>query len=223
MKDIKPVKGLKHLQQLIEAGEHEHQDFKYLISDSRKIARSISAFANNDGGRLLIGVKDNGAIAGVRSEEDLYMIQQAAQRYCQPEVEVTYTAIKAGRDITVFIANIPRAFERPIEVLEEHNTRQAYYRVKDMNVIAHPLMVASWKYSRRPDGTIFTTSDAESVILRHLQTAPNNQSTHNDIALACHISLKSAATAITRLASMGLLTFVYDSHQFKISLPDAND
>ncbi|MDE6086648.1 MAG: ATP-binding protein, partial [Muribaculaceae bacterium] len=72
------MRGLRHLQELIDQGEHEHQDFKFLISDARKIARSISAFANNDGGRLLVGVKDNGVIAGVRSEEDLYMIEQAA-------------------------------------------------------------------------------------------------------------------------------------------------
>ena len=62
----------KHfIQQLISEGEHEHQDFKYQISDAKKIARSISAFANNSGGRLLIGVKDNGKIAGVSSAEEL--------------------------------------------------------------------------------------------------------------------------------------------------------
>ena len=37
----------KGSQNLILEGEHEHQDFKYQISDARKIARSISAFANN--------------------------------------------------------------------------------------------------------------------------------------------------------------------------------
>lgn len=45
-------------------------DFKFEISDSKKIARSLVAFANTDGGRLLIGVKDNGVISGIRSEEE---------------------------------------------------------------------------------------------------------------------------------------------------------
>ena len=74
MKDIPARKGKYYLRRLIEEGEHEHQDFKYAISDARKIARSISAFANNDGGRLLIGVKDNGAVVGVPNEEDVYMV-----------------------------------------------------------------------------------------------------------------------------------------------------
>ena len=77
-----------YIHRLISEGEHVHQDFKFEISDARKIAKSISAFANTDGGRLLVGVKDNGKIAGVRSEEEIYMIEAAAQRYCQPPVDI---------------------------------------------------------------------------------------------------------------------------------------
>ena len=68
---------------------HLQQDFKFEISDARKIAKTLSAFANTDGGRLLIGVKDNGRIAGVRSEEEKYMIEAAAQLYCIPEIDYT--------------------------------------------------------------------------------------------------------------------------------------
>ena len=62
---------------LIAQGEHQQQDFKFEISDARKIAKTLSAFSNTDGGRLLVGVKDNGRIAGVRSEEEIYMIDAA--------------------------------------------------------------------------------------------------------------------------------------------------
>jgi len=37
----------------IEAGEDQQLDFKCCVSDSRKIARTLSAFSNSDGGRLL--------------------------------------------------------------------------------------------------------------------------------------------------------------------------
>ena len=67
-----------YIQKLIEKGESQTLDFKFEVSDSRKIARTFSAFANTDGGTLLIGVKDNGAIAGVRTEEEYYMIEAAA-------------------------------------------------------------------------------------------------------------------------------------------------
>ncbi|WP_418631273.1 helix-turn-helix domain-containing protein [Waltera sp.] len=35
--------------------------------------RSVSAFANTRGGRLLIGVRDDGHISGVKSEEEIFM------------------------------------------------------------------------------------------------------------------------------------------------------
>ena len=50
---------------MIAEGEHQQQDFKTRIDDSRKIARTLVAFANADGGRMLIGVKDNGTVSGV--------------------------------------------------------------------------------------------------------------------------------------------------------------
>ena len=51
MKDLKGIKGSYYIASLIEQGEHEQQDFKFAIPDARKIARSLSAFANHSGGR----------------------------------------------------------------------------------------------------------------------------------------------------------------------------
>lgn len=56
-----------YLLSLVREGEHQQQDFKYRVADAGKLAKSVSAFANTDGGRLLIGVRDDGQIAGVGS------------------------------------------------------------------------------------------------------------------------------------------------------------
>ena len=99
---MKLLTDTDYIHALIAEGEHQQQDFKFEISDARKIAKTLSAFANTDGGRLLIGVKDNGKIAGVRSEEEKYMIEAAAQLYCIPEVEYTMqTYIVEGRQVLV--------------------------------------------------------------------------------------------------------------------------
>jgi len=42
-----------YIQKLIEQGEHQQLDFKFEISDSQKIARSLVAFANTDGGKII--------------------------------------------------------------------------------------------------------------------------------------------------------------------------
>ena len=56
---MKLLTDTDYIHALIAEGEHQQQDFKFEISDARKIAKTLSAFANTDGGRLLIGVKDN--------------------------------------------------------------------------------------------------------------------------------------------------------------------
>jgi hypothetical protein len=76
----------RYLLSLIREGEHQQQDFKYRVADACKLAKSVSAFANTDGGRLLIGVRDDGHLSGVRSEEEIYMMHQAAYKYCKPEI-----------------------------------------------------------------------------------------------------------------------------------------
>ena len=57
-----------YIEKLIKRGEHQTQDFKFEVSDSKKIARTLSAFSNTNGGRLLIGVKDNGVAIFLESE-----------------------------------------------------------------------------------------------------------------------------------------------------------
>ena len=64
--------NIHYIHKLITEGEHQQLDFKFEIADSRKIARTFSAFANTDGGRLLIGVKDNGSISGIRTGREIY-------------------------------------------------------------------------------------------------------------------------------------------------------
>ena len=53
-----------YIKNLIAEGEHQQLDFKFEIRDTKKIARSLVAFANTNGGKLLVGVKDNGVITG---------------------------------------------------------------------------------------------------------------------------------------------------------------
>ena len=102
-----------YVQELILQGEHQQQDFKFEISDARKIAKSLSAFANTDGGRLLIGVKDNGKIAGVRSEEEAYMIESAANVYCSPEVRFSMTQHRVEGKVVLEVS-IPEAENKPV-------------------------------------------------------------------------------------------------------------
>lgn len=213
MKDLKGIKGKYYIAKLIEEGEHEHQDFKFAISDAHKIARSLSAFANNDGGRLLVGVKDNGVIAGVRNEEDIYVIEQAAQLYCRPEQAIEVTAFKCEGGLTVFRIEIAKAKVRPVMVHETDGSWRAYYRVKDENIAAPPLMVKAWQRAAESEGTLLALNDAERKLLELAASEPVRL---EDFMLSAHVSRAAAEEMVIRLHSMGVLDFTYDGTRFNL-------
>ena len=156
-----------YVQELILQGEHQQQDFKFEISDARKIAKSLSAFANTDGGRLLIGVKDNGKIAGVRSEEEAYMIESAANVYCSPEVRFSMTQHRVEGKVVLEVS-IPEAENKPVCAKNEENKLLAYVRIADENILASPIHLEVWKQKKGENGKLIEYTEIEKKLLDKL-------------------------------------------------------
>ena len=116
-----------YLKKLISGGENQQLDFKFAINDSRKIARTLSAFANTDGGKLLIGVRDNGSIAGIRSDEEIYMVDTAAHLFCRPEIPYI-TKQHAVEGKTILEVEVFRGAARPYQSKDENDRWLAYFR-----------------------------------------------------------------------------------------------
>ena len=74
------------IRRYLKEGEGDTLDYKQEISSANKIAKTMVSFANNKGGILLIGVRDNKSIAGIRTEDEKYMLDLAASFYCKPEL-----------------------------------------------------------------------------------------------------------------------------------------
>lgn len=216
MKDLKGIRGAFYIASLIEEGEHEHQDFKFAISDARKIARSLSAFANNDGGRLLVGVKDNGQIAGLRTDEDIYLIEQAAEMYCRPAREVTSTAFRCeGGKVVVRVEIAAKSrTEPPVAVREADGTMKCYYRVADENIVVPPVVERAWRY-RAQAGALSFSPSAERMALLSLAARPEGTSLR-DFMLTAHISETAATQVLMDAHALGLVDFAYRSGRFVI-------
>lgn len=158
----------KELFKLIEEGEHQQQDFKYCINDSKKIAKSLVAFANTDGGRLLIGVKDNGKIAGIRTDEEFYMVEAAAKIYSNPTIDFTTRQWHVDGKTVLEITILP-SDEKPHFAKDETGKWLAYIRIKDENVLAHKIQIDVWKKQNSPKGIYFSYSDDERTLIEFLQ------------------------------------------------------
>lgn len=205
MKDLKAVRGSYYIARLIAEGEHETQDFKFAISDARKIARSLSAFANHRGGHLLVGVKDNGVIAGVRNEEDIYVIEQAAEMYCDPPQALEFTSFVTDGGAIVIRAAIAAATSRPVRASEPDGRWRAYVRVADENIVASPLMVRGWMMASSGRPLSLTFGDSERLLLTMLQQ--DEGLTVEQYMRAAGISRRRAEEIIVALHSAGALAW----------------
>ena len=146
-------------------------DFKYNISDSRKLARSIVAFANTDGGTLLIGVRDNGSIAGIRSEEELYMLEAAANMYSKPEI------VFKAHEWTIDKKHVLEVIVNPAEIkphyaLDENGQWKAWIRNGDQNILANKVMLKIWQRKHQNKGSLFRYTSKEKVLLDYLKKNP---------------------------------------------------
>jgi len=200
-----------YIKNLIRSGEHQQLDFKFEISDSRKIAKTLVAFSNTDGGTLLIGVKDNGKIAGVRSDEEFYMVQAAAGMYCKPEI-----AFESKRWVvegkTVLEVTIPKGANYPYFAQTEPNKWLAYIRVRDENILATTVHLRVWKNKTHNRGILMEYSEKVKKLMEYLEINPSIS-----ISKFCRTAFlpKSAAENILAdLIYFGLIEAVYQDNHF---------
>ena len=133
----------------IAEGEHLKQDFKMRIDDAQKIARSLVAFANTVGGRLLIGVKDNGNVSGIRPEEEIHMIIRSAEEFCQPPIHFTHSVWKVEGKAILEI-QIEESLVKPHLAKVEEGWK-AFVREQDVTLPASNVWIAMQEVSSYQD------------------------------------------------------------------------
>jgi predicted HTH transcriptional regulator len=204
-----------YIKRLIAEGEHQMLDFKFEVSDFRKIARTLVAFSNTDGGRLLIGVKDNGIIAGVRSEEEYFMIEGAARLYCKPEVPFKAKEWQVGgKKIVEVIIN--RGYKLPYMAMDHDGKWIAYIRQGDQNLVACHIMLKVWERQKSVKPTTIHFRKAELALLSYLETNPSI--TVPQFRRLAGLSGFLAERILVDFIMLGLLTIEQSETDVKFSL-----
>jgi len=157
-----------NIRKLILEGEGTRLDFKNTITSCEKIAKTMVSYANNKGGRLLIGVADDGRIVGVKSEdEEKYMINKAAVFYSKPALEPRFEEVYID-DKTVLVVEIDESEMKPHYALGEDKKWWVYIRVKDKSVLASKIVVDVLKRENKGDGVLLEYSSKEKALLEYL-------------------------------------------------------
>ncbi len=210
----------QYLQKLILEGEHQQQDFKYCISDSRKIAKSLVAFANTDGGRLLIGVKDNGNIAGVRSEEEYYMVESAAKIFSKPPIDFdTKQHFIEGK--TVLEVIIESSSNKPHFAKNDQGKWLAYFRKDDENKLANKVMIEVWKKQKRSQGIFLSYSETERFLLDYLEK--KGSISQSAFSRKAQITYREAERVLSDFITLGILEIQADEKNIRYTIAEDFD
>lgn len=193
------------LKQLIAQGEGEKLDFKQTIPSAQKIAKTLSAFANTKGGKLLVGIKDNGSPAKINPEEEKYVLEMAAGLFCKPEVKMKFEVQEhLGRNILV--ASIFQSEEKPHYAKGEDNKWWAYIRVHDQCLLASKVMVDVMRRSTTQEPAQIEYGKAEKVLLEYLEKT--NRITLKEYCKAANLSRWRAQKILVNLVQMEVIKII---------------
>ena len=105
-------------------GEDPHTDFKQAVDRNAELAEDLVCFANSDGGRLVIGVADDGTVVGVPDPDALLLrVDDVAFDLCSPPVTVVPETVRLD-DRDVVVLSTAKGDQRP------YSTRDGRYYIR---------------------------------------------------------------------------------------------
>ncbi|MFH1859415.1 MAG: RNA-binding domain-containing protein [bacterium] len=114
----------EYLEKLIKNGEGSGVEFKQEEVTPEKIARTIVAMANRQGGFILLGVDDRGNICGLKKEKPEEWVMAISRNGVKPSIIVDYYCVQI-KDLKVGIIKVPLGIDKPYYI--EKDDRKTYY------------------------------------------------------------------------------------------------
>ncbi|MDI6751745.1 MAG: putative DNA binding domain-containing protein [bacterium] len=112
------------LEELIKNGEGTGLEFKQDDLSTDKVAKTIVAMANRQGGFILLGVDDRGNICGLKRKRAEEWVMEISREVVKPSIIVDYYEVFFG-DFKVGAIKVPLGIDKPYYI--EENKRKTYY------------------------------------------------------------------------------------------------
>lgn len=167
---------LRELRELVRRGESSTLEFKLKANHPEKIVREVVAFANTDGGTLLVGVGDDRSIPGLKfADDEEYTLVRAIEKFCTPEIRYDLERLPVEGDREVLIFRIPSSEGKPhyVSIDPTGSDRKAYVRVQDKSVQASKEVRQILKWKGKARNVTFNYGHKEDVLMKYLAEHPS--------------------------------------------------
>ncbi len=200
---------VRGLFELIEQGEGLKVEFKRKFSTFEKMAKEMIALANTKGGRILVGVDDNGKIIGIESEKEIAeLIEITSREYCQPPVvySIDFIGLKEKDIAVITVGESEFKPHRLQDYLPELNLSKArvYVRVKDKSLLAGKELIKLMQTNLQGRGLKnYEIGKCEKIAFELLEK--QESITVKDLKVAANISYRRASRTLIKLTRANLL------------------
>jgi predicted HTH transcriptional regulator len=194
------ITDLQTLKKIVRQGEGLQLEFKLKTSHPEKIVREVLAFANTEGGTLMIGISDDKQIVGAKfPDEDEYILEKAIREYCSPAIEYQIERINIAEDSEreVLIFHIPKSKHLPHKIVKGDDIDKIYIRVADRSIQASKEMKSILKESRKDKEFRFNYGKKEQILMQYL--SENESITVEKFAEIANINPKTASRTLILL------------------------
>ncbi|MCX2745995.1 ATP-binding protein [Mangrovivirga sp. M17] len=201
----------KTLKNLVRQGEGQHIEFKKKVNHPEKIVREMVAFANSNGGKVLIGVSDEKEISGLKyPEEDIYEMEGAIKKLIRPQLSFTLETIITRDQKTILSYDIQESNKKPHYALEKPGQKfgKAYVRVDDRSIQASREVLEIIRQQSRQNEVWFEYGENERILLNYL--AEFNEITLREYMREAGLPKVPASKILVTLVLAGVLE-VYPS------------
>lgn len=116
------------LLEIIANGENSGIEFKRDDIRPEQLAKEVVAMANFQGGRILLGVEDDGVISGIQRDDLEEWVMNVFQSKIHPMILPFYEEVKLDDDKTVAVVSFPIGISKPY-VVRHSGKEEIYIRV----------------------------------------------------------------------------------------------
>lgn len=197
------------LDTIIQSGEGYHTEFKRNVNTD--LSKELVAFANASGGRIFLGIEDNGTITGVTIDNTLKSKITMMAHDCDPPVEIELQFFN-----NILIVNVPEGKDKPYRCTNGFYIRNGASSIKltTKEIIGFIQSESKIKFDELKNPSVKLPDQLNKGAISRYKKLCNISADIDDGELLTNLGLIYADSPVPVINNTGVLFFVTNPAHF---------